>query len=101
MSPQPARPGERVTIDVAGMSQADAPVNRWKWDLDDNGSYELDTGEVPRASVSYPNPGAYNVGVEHSFDSGSGSGGGSTWHIPEIRSGGALLASQRIMLRRR
>ncbi|MDX6656438.1 MAG: hypothetical protein QOH62_1231 [Solirubrobacteraceae bacterium] len=53
--------GSPVTLDASGSFDPDGTIARYEWDLDGNGSYEIDTGAVPAATRTYPNPGTIPV----------------------------------------
>lgn len=55
ISPQPAKTGDQITFSAAGSSDPDGQVVRYEWDLDGNGTYEVDTSGVSHTSRTYPN----------------------------------------------
>jgi hypothetical protein len=45
--PMMPAPGQEVTIDVEGTRDPDVPETTWRWDMDHDGTFEVDTGTVP------------------------------------------------------
>jgi plastocyanin len=70
-SPNPLPAGGRVAFDATGSSDADGAIVSYRWDLDGDGSYEADTGAVPRAFASYPLPGTVRVRLRVQDDRGA------------------------------
>jgi PKD repeat protein len=62
VAPSPAPSGTQVTFDASASSDADGPLT-FEWDLDDNGSYETNTGSTPTVNKTYAQAGEYTVGV--------------------------------------
>ncbi len=62
-APSPAASGATVTFDASGSSDADGPLT-YEWDLDNNGTYETNTGSTPTATRSFAKAGEYTVGVK-------------------------------------
>jgi PKD repeat protein len=60
-----------LTLDASGSSDQDGEVVRYAWDMDGNGSYELDTGPIGQRQVTYSAPGTYTVGVQVTDDVGA------------------------------
>ena len=56
--------GAPATFDAAGSSDPEGEQLRYAFDLDGNGSYEFDGGTNPLALRSFPDAGAYSVGVQ-------------------------------------
>jgi DNA-binding beta-propeller fold protein YncE len=52
-SPQRVAGGKTVTYDASGSADPEGLGLRYAWDLDGNGSFELSTGGVPRATTSF------------------------------------------------
>ena len=52
-APSPAVAGERVVFDGSASSD-DAPIAKYEWDLDGDGSFETNTGASPRAARTFP-----------------------------------------------
>jgi sugar lactone lactonase YvrE len=52
-SPQRVAGGKPVTYDASGSADPEGLGLRYAWDLDGNGSFELSTGGVPRATKSF------------------------------------------------
>jgi PKD domain len=68
--PLVALTGERVTLDAGGSSLADSHITNVRWDLDGDGSFELDTGQSLAATHVYSTPGSYNAQVQVSRSGG-------------------------------
>jgi PKD repeat protein len=60
-TPDPAPTGEAVVFDATGSSDSNGLITTYEWDLDDDGTFEIDTGAVPTASRSYPLAGQVTV----------------------------------------
>jgi PKD repeat protein len=60
-SPSPAQPGQTVTFDGSGSSDADGGIAKYEWDLDGNGTFETNSGANPIVKTSYANTGVYTV----------------------------------------
>jgi PKD domain len=57
-----AKTGRRVVFDASG-SQGSGGIVDYRWDLDGNGSYETDTGGLPRAGRVYRKAHTVKVGL--------------------------------------
>ena len=68
-SPASPRVGEETTFSVSA-TDPDGTVTGYRWDLDGDGSYELDTGLVPSAKASFANAGYVTIGVRVTDDDG-------------------------------
>ena len=55
-TPSEPRTGEEVTFSAAGSNDPDGTIVDYEWDLDGNGTFELDTGFTPQATHTYTNP---------------------------------------------
>ena len=63
VSPNPALLGRTVTFDGSASSDAHGPIARYEWDLDGNGSFELDTGTTPTTTREYASAGTIPVSL--------------------------------------
>ena len=70
-SPNPAPSGQAVTFDASGSSDPDGQVVKYEWDLDGNGSYEVDTDTSPEAARAFSTPGEHQVGLRVTDDEGT------------------------------
>jgi hypothetical protein len=59
----PALTGHDVSLDASGSYADLAPIARYEWDLDGNGSYETDSGARPNATTTFADAGRHAVGV--------------------------------------
>jgi YD repeat-containing protein len=59
--PNPAPTGQTVTFDASASTDPDGSITTYRWDLDDNGTYETNTGTSPTATRSYSSPGKLTV----------------------------------------
>jgi plastocyanin len=70
-SPNPLPAGGLVEFDASHSSDADGSIVSYRWDLDGDGSFEADTGSVPRAFATYPLPGTVRVRLRVTDDRGA------------------------------
>jgi hypothetical protein len=61
ISPNPAQANKTVTFDGSTSTDLDGPIAKYEWDLDGNGSYEVDSGSNPVTTKSYETTGVYTV----------------------------------------
>ena len=61
MAPNPVKLGVAVTFDGSTSSDPDGTIVKYEWDLDGNGSYELNSGSNPRVTRGYSTPGPVAV----------------------------------------
>jgi hypothetical protein len=69
-STRTAEVGDTVQLDASDSTDADGSVERFRWDLDGNGTYERDTGSDPTTSHRFTAPGQVTVTVRVSDDDG-------------------------------
>jgi YD repeat-containing protein len=62
-TPNPVPTGTTVTFNGAGSTDSDGSVVKYEWDLDGNGSYEIDTGSTASTTKSFANAGNVTVGL--------------------------------------
>jgi hypothetical protein len=67
----PASAGSSITFDGENSDYADGEIVGYRWDLDGNGSYETDTGAVPRVMTKYPAPDRIVVRLQVIGDDGA------------------------------
>jgi YD repeat-containing protein len=70
-TPNPVSLTRAVAFDASGSHDDDGTIVRHEWDLDGNGSYETDTGNVGAASRAYASSGAYAVKLRITDDDGA------------------------------
>jgi hypothetical protein len=75
VTPNPVRPGGQVTYDASESMDPDGQVVKYEWDLDNDGSYELDTGSSPTTTQMEPSnesgeEGDHTVGLRVTDDQG-------------------------------
>jgi subtilisin-like proprotein convertase family protein len=63
-TPDPARPAQTVTFDAAGSNDPDGTPVTYKWDLNNDGTFETDSGSVASQTKSWSTPGNYTVKVK-------------------------------------
>ena len=68
-APNPALTGQPVSFSANAVSSI--AVEKYEWDLNGDGSFELDTGTSPTASLSFAAPAELNPGVRATNDIGS------------------------------
>jgi YD repeat-containing protein len=57
MTPNPVKLSQAVTFDGSTSSDPDGTIVKYEWDLDGNGTYELDSGSNPRVTRGYSTAG--------------------------------------------
>jgi YD repeat-containing protein len=62
-SPNPAIATQTVTLDGSGSSDPDGTIAKYEWDLDGNGTYEVNGGTTATRTTSFATAGTYNVGL--------------------------------------
>ncbi|MCB1221337.1 PKD domain-containing protein [bacterium] len=62
---------DKKSVDGTPSYDLDGEVVHYRWDLDGDGSFETDTGDVPRAEVGFTEPGQYWVGLQVTDDDGA------------------------------
>ncbi len=70
VSPSPATVGTTVTVDASASKDPDGTIAKYEWDLDGNGTYELDTGTTPSAIKNFSTPGNVTIGLRVTDSSG-------------------------------
>jgi hypothetical protein len=63
ISKNPVRPGESVTLDASGSTDAGGQIVDYQWDLNGDGTYETDSGSNPVLTTSISTSGTYNVSL--------------------------------------
>jgi PKD repeat protein len=61
IAPNPAQTGQTVTFDATGSTDPDGPITKYEWDLDGDGTYEVDSGTNPVTTKSYASSGVITV----------------------------------------
>ena len=69
--PDPAVTAVAAVFDAGTSSDADGSIVRYQWDLDDDGTYEVDTGPVASVSKTWSASGTHTVRVRVTDDQGS------------------------------
>jgi len=72
-TPNPVQTQSQVTFEASGSSDSDGTIVKYEWDLDGNGSFEIDTGTTPSASRSFATAGDREVGLRVTDDDGAAS----------------------------
>ncbi|TMK56776.1 MAG: PKD domain-containing protein [Actinobacteria bacterium] len=62
-TPNPVETGTQVSFDASGSTDPDGSIVSYQWDLDGNGSFETDTGNVATAKATYSQEGKVTVTV--------------------------------------
>ena len=63
--------GKPRTFDASPSSDPDGSIVKYEWDFDANGTYEVDTGPIPKATHTYPDAGAATVRLRVTDNSGA------------------------------
>jgi PKD repeat protein len=61
VSPNPAQTGQVVTFNGSASSDPDGPITKYEWDLDGDGTYELDSGTTSTVTHTYSSTGVLTV----------------------------------------
>jgi YD repeat-containing protein len=70
-SPNPASVGATVSFDATASKDPDGTTAKYEWDLDGNGTYEIDTGTTAAASSSYATIGERTIGLRVTDNAGA------------------------------
>jgi PKD repeat protein len=71
VSPNPALTDQTVTFDASASNDPDGTITNYKWDLDGNGSFEVDTGSTDTVSRVYATSGPVTVRLLVTDDDGT------------------------------
>ncbi len=63
ISKSPVRPGEEVTLNASGSTDAGGEIVDYQWDLNGDGTYETDGGSNPVLHTSIATSGTFDVGL--------------------------------------
>ncbi len=63
VTPSVATVGQAVTLDASQSTSLDSPITDYQWDLDGDGNYDVDTGNVPTLTHTYTSPIRTDVSV--------------------------------------
>ncbi len=63
VTPSVALIGQTVTFDASQSTSIDSPITDYQWDLDGDGNYDVDTGDVPTLTHRYTSGLHTNVSV--------------------------------------
>ncbi|HUN79482.1 MAG TPA: PKD domain-containing protein [Solirubrobacteraceae bacterium] len=72
-SPNPARPGQQVTLNASGSSAPEGHIVEYQWDLNGSGKYETHTTS-PELKTSFSSEGTVNVSLRVIDSTGASSG---------------------------
>jgi YD repeat-containing protein len=61
ISPTPAVVGQTVTFNGSGSQDSDGTITKYEWDLDGNGTFEVNSGTTKTTTKAYTATGTYNV----------------------------------------
>jgi YD repeat-containing protein len=70
-TPNPVPTGTSVTLNAEASSDPDGTIAKYEWDLDGNGTYEINTGSTPSTISNYATAGIRNVGLRVTDNSGA------------------------------
>jgi hypothetical protein len=76
VNPERPQPGHQAELDASGSTAAPLLEGRptldsYEWDLDGDGSYELDTGRTATAAVTFATAGGHEIGVRVTDSAGT------------------------------
>jgi PKD repeat protein len=63
-SMNPVGAGQTDTFSAAGSTDTGGTITGYKWDLNESGKYETNTGTTPTITKTFPSTGVYTVGVQ-------------------------------------
>jgi PKD repeat protein len=63
-SMNPVGAGQSDTLSAAGSTDSGGTITDYKWDLNESGKYETDTGTTPTIAKTFASTGVYTVGVQ-------------------------------------
>jgi YD repeat-containing protein len=70
-TPNPVPTGTSVSFNAGASKDPDGTIAKYEWDLDGNGTYEMNTGTTPSAISNYATAGTRNVGLRVTDNSGA------------------------------
>jgi PKD repeat protein len=70
INPAPAVTGQNVTFNAAGSTDSQGTITDYKWDLNESGKYETDTGSSPTLTHAFNEPGTYVIGLQATDSNG-------------------------------
>lgn len=73
IAPDTVFPGKEITLDASGTFDGESPKERliYRWDFDDNGVFDTDSGYYPVISHTFRNSGMKNVVLEVTDENGN------------------------------
>lgn len=86
---------QTITFDAGGSELPFGSLEKFEWDLDGDGTFELDTGTNPRAARTYATAGARQIRVRVTGSSGLSSVAEETLEIAESQA--VLVASRSVL----
>ncbi|MGC1165812.1 MAG: PKD domain-containing protein [Solirubrobacterales bacterium] len=70
-SPSPALAGAGITFDASGSTDLDGTISKYEWDLDGNGTYEVNGGTTPTTVKSFSPAGDRTIRLRVTDDNGA------------------------------
>ena len=71
VTPNPAQIGATVTFNAGASNDPDGSIDRYEWDLNGDGIYEMDAGSSATTTQSYATPGTRTVRLRVTDDDGA------------------------------
>jgi PKD repeat protein len=78
-APNPQVTGQPVSLNGSASHDNDGTIVKYEWDLDGNGSFEIDGGATATRNVTYSTAGTRQVGLRVTDDDGGT--GTTTWQV--------------------
>jgi len=92
-APSTATPGQSVTLDASSSTDPDAQIVDYQWELNENGTYETDTGTTATLKTSFAKAGTHTVAVRVIDSAGASATATATITVRNETYSAAILAT--------